>query len=161
MVATSAIDRAFYEKEGYLVVRGCWPADEASHWRARLLEALGHGEIPPGALNGASGTHAQVLQVQTGDAVTRRRSERNTGAVVFNDRAQGLDPDNPAGLEFVQGINLLGDEWLAHVVDPRLVAPVAGVLGSGNLNLHHHKCSLKPPRFEGGHGGGGACSPFI
>ena len=83
------------------------------------------------------------------------RSARSSGAVIFNDACRGVDPENPAGLEFVQGSNLLGDEWLAHCVDPRLFMPVAQCLGCGDLNLHHQKCSLKPPGFSGGQAGGG------
>eukprot|EP01051_Picozoa_sp_SAG22_P002590 SAG22_NODE_118_length_19263_cov_16.155813_2_plen_321_part_00 len=154
----AAADRALYLEQGFLVLRSVFPADEAAALRRHLLGTLGAGSDKlRGALKtGSAGTVASVLGIETsGEDGQATSVGAGGGSVVYHTASRGIDPENPAGLEFVQGSNQLGDEWLALSVDERLVAPAAAVLGSGDLNMHHQKCSLKPPRFRGGHGGGG------
>ena len=131
------------------MLRGLWSPSEAADWRERLFAAAG---TPPavaaGGGGGASEIDGSLGSSKPGPPVGFR------GRAQWGWRYEGPPDDpsltdvaNPHGLIFVQGTNLLGDEWFQLALEPRIVGAMTSVLGP-DVNLHNMKASIKPP----GHG---------
>jgi hypothetical protein len=96
----SAAQRATFDTDGFVKVVGVWPRAEALALRAELLARLGGGLE---ALD--AGRHKLGARLAAGGL---------SGSVAYANGSRGIDPENIAGLQFVQGSNLLGDDWLAY-----------------------------------------------
>jgi ectoine hydroxylase-related dioxygenase (phytanoyl-CoA dioxygenase family) len=107
--------KAFYAEQGYLILPGLFPRVEIASLRAELFRILSR---------------------------PWRGSKRL--AIGYEKAAEGIDPENPLGASFVMQSPLLGDRWFKLALDPRLVEPVADLLGP-DVNLHDQKIPIKPP----------------
>ena len=133
-----------WDRDGFLVLRNFWEPSEAQLWRRRLFAAAG---TPPGLEDlpeqqAAVGKDLGSLKPGPPPGARGRRQwgcryERQSDPAL-------VDPENPHGLLFVQGTNLLGDEWFALSLEKRIVGAMTSILGD-SLNLHNMKASIKPP----------------
>ena len=131
------------------MLRGLWSPSEAADWRERLFAAAG---TPPavaaGGGGGASEIDGSLGSSKPGPPVGfRGRAQWGWRYEGPPEDASLTDVANPHGLIFVQGTNLLGDEWFQLALEPRIVGAMTSVLGP-DVNLHNMKASIKPP----GHG---------
>ena len=131
------------------MLRGLWSQSEAADWRERLFAAAG---TPPAVAAGGGGGASEI----DGSLGSSKPGppEGFRGRAQWGWRYEGPPDDpsltdvaNPHGLIFVQGTNLLGDEWFQLALEPRIVGAMTSVLGP-DVNLHNMKASIKPP----GHG---------
>lgn len=107
--------KAFYREQGYLVLRGLFPGEEAESLRRELLSILSRPW----------------------------RGSARVG-ISYEKQAEGRDPENPLGASFVMQSPLLGERWLRLALDWRLIEPIVDLLGP-DVNLHDQKVPMKPP----------------
>ena|SRR5688572_22986687 len=105
----------FYRDNGYLILRGLFPREEAEAMRRHLLDVLAN-----------PWTGSKRLSIG------------------YEKEAAGRDPENPLGANFVMQSPLLGDDWFRLTLDERLVGPMIDLLGP-DVNLHDQKIPMKPP----------------
>lgn len=114
-----------FARDGFLVSRALWRGDECGHWRSQLLKTFSTPWTGSARVGATLSLHAP-------------------GA--------GRDPENPLGLHFVQQLGMVDPKFLALALDARLVALAVLALGTGDLNLHSLKASLKPPGYVSSQG---------
>ncbi|MCE9591525.1 MAG: phytanoyl-CoA dioxygenase family protein [Planctomycetes bacterium] len=111
----TAEQKKFYDDNGYLVLRGLFPAAEIADMRRDLF--------------------ATLAKPWTGS--------KRLG-IGYQKDAAGKDPVNPLGASFVMHSPVMGDRWFKLTLDWRLVEPMVDLLGP-DVNLHDQKMPLKPP----------------
>ena len=107
--------KQFYEANGYVILRGLFPAAEVADLRRDLFSKL--------------------VQPWTGS--------KRVG-INYEKKAEGRDPENPLGAQFVMQSPILGERWFRLTLDWRLVEPIVDLLGP-DVNLHDQKIPMKPP----------------
>lgn len=107
--------KQFYDENGYLILRGLFPAEEATALRTELLETLSAPWVGSKRLS-----------------------------VSYQKDAEGVDPQNPLGAAFVMQSPVLGDTWFKLTLDERLIRPMMDILGP-DVNLHDQKIPMKAP----------------
>ena len=136
-----------WSRDGFLVVRSLWKQSEAELWRQRLFAAAGTPPLESKEASQNASVGKDLGSLKPGPAPgARGRRQWGCRYEKPSDIAL-LDPDNPHGLLFVQGTNLLGDDWLSLSVEMRIVGAMISILGE-DLNLHNMKASIKPPMHK-------------
>jgi len=107
--------RRFYDDHGYLILRGLFPMEEVADLRRELF--------------------ALLSKPWTGS--------KRVG-ISYEKQAEGKDPENPLGAQFVMQSPILGERWFRLTLDWRLIEPIVDLLGP-DVNLHDQKIPMKPP----------------
>jgi hypothetical protein len=148
--------RVAFETDGFLHIPSLFSADECAAWRRDIFNSC--AEPPPNWNVERLGAGLQFDKLQSqSDEFGYRGANHGAGkgappgsfgrlqaGVRYEPQRAGIDPENPHGLLFVQGTNLLGDAWVRLVMDRRIVGVMVGLLGD-DVNFHSMKATLKPP----------------
>jgi ectoine hydroxylase-related dioxygenase (phytanoyl-CoA dioxygenase family) len=107
--------RAFYEENGYILVKGLLSREEAAEYRREAHELIG------------------------------RLQERNARLEATWASARGLAGDAPTQLLHRHNVEFFSAAFHGLLLDPRITDVAAAIIGSPNVALHHTKLFIKPP----------------
>jgi hypothetical protein len=144
----TAEQRTQFFEQGHLRLPALFSPGECRAWRQRILSACA---TPPEewSSTAAANSHGYIGATGgTGKGAPTGSRGRLAAGIRYEPERSHIDPENPHGLLFVQGTNLLGDEWLSLVLDSRVVSIMCSLLGregEGDVNFHSMKATLKPP----------------
>lgn len=119
MTARTTVDEAqleSYRRNGYLVVSQLLSAEEAAE-----LRAAGHGVI-------------------------ERLSESHSVEATWSSATRAVDVIEPTALYHCHDVQFHDAAFSRLLTDARIVDVTAALLGTPNVQLHHNKLFIKPPR---------------
>jgi ectoine hydroxylase-related dioxygenase (phytanoyl-CoA dioxygenase family) len=121
LAALQPDQKAAFDRDGYLVVRGLYTPDEVAAMRERFHRLL----VEPEAVHPGVRFH-----YESPEEMARRP----------------LDANNPRGVWMIMDTPLAGDYWFDQIRDSRILRIVGDLLGP-DVNFFNGKARIKPPGY--------------